>query len=380
MVEEGEGFLEAAAGTTVKVEVIRDFADPYLELVRLLREATEIEHALLVQYLYAAFSIKPEYPLLSGFGFPNASDLLGIAVQEMQHLHHVNRMLVALGATPNLIRQDFPYEPDIYPFEFNLMPLSLLSVAKFTYAEAAASALEPNPADPVQEAFLERLFGALRSSARPNHLGSLYHTIIEVTRELNIQRPAGLPDLSLWVLILEQIKQQGEGEHFRTFHDVLMGTHAGFNGRPDVWLLPPNDPAYPSFNLPINPSAFEGHPNAIPQTQHRLLAWLSDLHYWIVLGLLDLHYRSNDPLPMALAKSHMTGQLKSLGQHLASLGWGAPFDNLSMGYAFGISRETTVRLLRQLLFEADALEKRLQAALPDDFPVTQTEESLALLI
>jgi hypothetical protein len=370
----------ASIGATAeKIEIIRDFADPHLELVRLLREATEIEHALLVQYLYAAFSIKSVYPRLVGFGFPNASDLLGIAVQEMQHLHHTNRMLVAIGATPNLVRQDFPYEPDIYPFEFNLASLSLVTVAKYTYTEAAASALDPIPSDPLQEDFLNRLFSTLGRAARPNHLGSLYATIIEVSQELISNPPEGLPDLVPWIGLLEQIKQQGEGAHFRFFRDVLMGTHPGFNGRPDVWLLPPNDPNYPSFSLPINPSAFEGHPNVITHPKHRLLAWLSDLHYWIVLALLDLAYRTDDPIAMSLAKAHMTGTLKSLGQHLASLGWGAPFDPLSMGYAFGVSRETTVGLLRHLLGEASALERRIQTDLPDDFSVTQTEDTLAAL-
>ncbi len=48
--------------------LVRDFADPYIELLRLLREASEIEHALMIQYLYAAFSVKPAYESLVGFG------------------------------------------------------------------------------------------------------------------------------------------------------------------------------------------------------------------------------------------------------------------------------------------------------------------------
>ena len=38
---------------------------------------------------------------------------------------------------------------------------------------------------------------------------------------------------------------------------------------------------------------------------------------------------------MALAKNHMTGPLLSLGRHLATLGWGTPFDPLSVGYNLG---------------------------------------------
>jgi len=35
--------------------------DPYLELIRLLKEGSEIEQDLMVQYLYSAYALKPEY-------------------------------------------------------------------------------------------------------------------------------------------------------------------------------------------------------------------------------------------------------------------------------------------------------------------------------
>ncbi len=41
--------------------IARDFYDPYLELIRLLKESSEIEHSLMVQYLFAAFTLKPQY-------------------------------------------------------------------------------------------------------------------------------------------------------------------------------------------------------------------------------------------------------------------------------------------------------------------------------
>ena len=116
--------------------IVREFADPWLELVRLLREAAEVEHALMVQYLYAAFSVKPDYAEIVGYGAPGANNLLGVAIQEMQHLGAVNRFLVAIGTCPHLERQDFPYEPAIYPFAFHLEPLSRHSLAKYVYTEA----------------------------------------------------------------------------------------------------------------------------------------------------------------------------------------------------------------------------------------------------
>src|SRR6185437_12454840 len=76
----------AASAAAASAEIIRDFDDPYLELVRLLREAAEIEHALMVQYLYGAYSLKPAYIGIRGFSAPSPNHLLGVAIQEMQHL------------------------------------------------------------------------------------------------------------------------------------------------------------------------------------------------------------------------------------------------------------------------------------------------------
>ncbi len=111
--------------------VQQDFSDPYLELVRLLKEAAEIEQDLLVQYLYSAYALKPAYAQLVGTPTPNATSLMGVIIQEMQHLGGVNRLLVELDARPVLTRQDFPYETDIYPFPFELAPLGAVNLAKF---------------------------------------------------------------------------------------------------------------------------------------------------------------------------------------------------------------------------------------------------------
>ena len=140
LAQAGDRPLRDERETATGIQIVRDFADPYLELVRLLREATEVEHALMIQYLYCAFSLRPAFEALRGNGLPNTTDLLGIAVQEMQHLGAVNRLLVALGAAPNFLRQDFPYEPDIYPFEFSLEPLSQRTAAMYVYTEAPADA------------------------------------------------------------------------------------------------------------------------------------------------------------------------------------------------------------------------------------------------
>src|SRR5476649_146677 len=151
-------------------KIVRDFASPYLELVRLLREATEVEHALMLQYLYAAFSLKPDYADIAGTGAPGSTDLIGVAVQEMQHLATVNRLLAALGAAPNLVRQEFPYEPAIYPFEFSLEPLSRKSLAKYLYAEAP-SGIFLSTAPTKDRAFAATVMELLGPGVRVNNLG-----------------------------------------------------------------------------------------------------------------------------------------------------------------------------------------------------------------
>jgi Ferritin-like len=357
--------------------IIRDFNDPYLELIRLLREASEIEHALLVQYLYAALSVTSQYPQVSGTpGFPNAQNLVGVALQEMQHLHTVNKLLVTINASPGLVSQDFPYEPDIYPFPLNLEPMSPLSLARYVYAEAPAGVLDPaDPGNAGQDRFLTRLFELL-GNARPNHVGSLYATIIDVVTEVSHSADSVLPNPDPSVNSLTTIKGQGEHDHFLFFKQVFLGTHSGFQGQ-DVWSFSPDDPRYPALPLPLNPSAFEGHPNQIQNEQTRQVAWLANLQYWIILMLLDLSYRRTDGgIFLGLSRNHMRFPLWALGKHLATLATGLPFDPLSMGYAPGAETDATMGILRHLLGEAEQLTIALRANLPTDYPLTTNQQTL----
>src|SRR5690349_18751200 len=135
-----ELFLSAAVGDNAALagvdrpdEIIPDFRNPYLELVRLLRESAEIEHALMVQYLYAAFSVREMYSGIVGLPVTHGDGLMSIAVQEMEHLHHVTEMLVALGAGPNLVSQAFTYDADVYPFTLHLQRMTPTSLAKYVF-------------------------------------------------------------------------------------------------------------------------------------------------------------------------------------------------------------------------------------------------------
>jgi Ferritin-like len=109
--------------------------------VMLLHVAAEIEHSLMVQYLYAAYSMGgPQVP-------PELQEkvrewqeiILGIAKEEMGHLVTVQNLLTALGAPLNLDREDYPWGSDFYPFDFTLTPLTAQSLARYVCAESPES-------------------------------------------------------------------------------------------------------------------------------------------------------------------------------------------------------------------------------------------------
>ena len=353
------------------VHIVRDFQDPYLELLRLLNVAAEIEHGLMVQYLYCAFSIKPRYAALTGYGAPSANDIMGIAVQEMQHLGKVNNLLGALGAAPVLIREDFPYEPDIIPFRFRLEPASRGSLAKYVWTESPVGATDLAKARTAEDRqFCQQLDQALSNGQRrPNFVGPLYDAVIALVKEVDATRSKSLPDLKPFVPVLEAIKAEGEIGHYQTFRKAFLGVHPGFTGVANVWQRAVTDPLYPAYPLPLNPTAYVGHENQIQDPAARRLAWLGNLHYWSLLNLLSTGYSKGSTDLVLASRTHMMGPFMSLARQLAKMGSGMPFDPLGQGYGRSASNKGSANYLRHLLAETDRFEKQIGKDLPSDYPV-----------
>jgi Ferritin-like len=107
-----------------------------IRLAELLSEAAELEHGLMCQYLYAAFSLKrqPEegvsWAQLELMRRWEASIML-VARQEMEHLGLVNNMLTAIGEAPYFERPNFPLGPRHYridiPFKLERLTPGALS-------------------------------------------------------------------------------------------------------------------------------------------------------------------------------------------------------------------------------------------------------------
>src|SRR5688572_11751685 len=205
--------------------VQRDFSDPYLELIRLLKEAAEIEQDLMLQYLYAAYALKPAYAELVGAPAPNATSLMGIIIQEMQHLGDINRLLVELDAKPVLTRLDFPYESDVYPFPFELAPLNSVSLAKFTYCEADPVRLghvRSISNDSVR--LVDKIKTSLGGSIAANHVGKLYDAVVETLGEVKEAGNVRI-DFGAWFQNIGDVKAEGEFRHFKFFHSLYEGAH-----------------------------------------------------------------------------------------------------------------------------------------------------------
>ncbi|MXO58233.1 hypothetical protein GRI89_01570 [Altererythrobacter salegens] len=364
--------------------IVRDFADPYLELLRLLREGAEIEHGLMLQYLYCAFSVKDRYRQLVGFGAPTATNLLGVAIQEMQHLGAVNRLLVALGSCPHLNRQDFPYEPDIYPFPFGLEPLSRASAAKYAFCEGSAAVFaEGRERAPEDEKFRRQVLSDIGGLDRPNHVGSLYQNVLDLLAEAS-GRP-GFPltpaEVEKWQADLAEIMHEGEHDHFELFRSVHEGRHPAFadSGVANVWDIPPEHEAYPAHPLPRNPTAFVGHPNQIASDDAQAIAWLSNLHYWLSLCLLDYGYRHADKDASNLSVTQMMTGLWPLAAELPRHGAGIPFDTLSMGYAPGAGKEQSRMVIVALAREAQGFARTIEGLLPARYAHNTAEGVIDLM-
>jgi len=117
-----------------------------VQLFSALSEAAELEHNLLCLYLYAAFSLKRTKE--EGISAPQLDavarwrqEILGIALEEMTHLVLVSNITVAVGASPNFMRPNFPVSPGFYPaaLVIELAPFDLSTLEHFIYLERPAA-------------------------------------------------------------------------------------------------------------------------------------------------------------------------------------------------------------------------------------------------
>jgi len=111
-------------------------------LIYMLCEAAELEHGIMCQYLYAAFSLKQSEA--EGLTSEEAEatqrwrkHISRIATQEMLHLSLVQNLLSAIGAAPHLSRPNFPQPASHYPagVHLALLPFGEEALRHFMFLE-----------------------------------------------------------------------------------------------------------------------------------------------------------------------------------------------------------------------------------------------------
>ena len=230
-------------------------------LIYMICEAAELEHLLMCEYLFAAFSLKDR---------PDATltaeqleavrrwrrVLLGVAREEMLHLALTANMLTALGASPHLSRPNLPQPARHYPpgVQLVLLPFGEEALRHFLYlerpegmeltdAEGLAAAVAASPAMATEE-----LVPRLQDFATVGHLyraieAGFGHLVDKIGEDRVFVGPpqaqitqsafawpelVAVTDLASATAAIESIVAQGEGPrgdwrdaHFGRFKQVL---------------------------------------------------------------------------------------------------------------------------------------------------------------
>ena len=111
-------------------------------LIYMLCEAAELEHGIMCQYLFAAFSVKQD--AVEGLTDDQVAAvrrwrerISHVAAQEMLHLALVQNLLSAIGAAPHLSRPNFPQPASHYPagVHLTLLPFGEAALRHFMFLE-----------------------------------------------------------------------------------------------------------------------------------------------------------------------------------------------------------------------------------------------------
>jgi hypothetical protein len=347
------------------------------ELLHALQHAAMIELAVMLQYLYAAFSIPTcgaglEYVrrgewtveqvrLVCGDGGETRdkgmrSSLLTVAREEMIHFLVVNNIIMAIGEPFHIPSIDFGTINNqlLVPLDFSLEPLGVGSVARFIAIEQPAALIgEVRREDIMSSGSREEnhpygspseLYANIREGLQcvPNLFlvekgrgGGEHHLFLR--KSINAVHPdyqLEVDDLASALFAIDVITEQGEGNvltsvtpeeesHFDTFlrmSELLMTEQMkGVRGRRAPW-----SPAYP---LVRNPTLYKGNPakELVTDPEAREVLRLFNRSYFMMFQLMLQHFgqcpdaslRRSELMNMAI--EIMTGVMRPLAELLVTL-------------------------------------------------------------
>ena len=349
-------------------------------LIYMLCEAAELEHGIMCQYLFAAFSMKED----AGEGLTDdqaetvrrwRKQISHVAVQEMLHLALVQNLLSAIGAAPHLSRPNFPQPASHYPagVSLTLLPFGEAALRHFMFLERpegmalhdtpglaaynrAAPAMQPGDIAPHAQDFatVGHLYRSIEAGF--DRLTEKYGErwlFVGPPRAQATRKYFGWPELVAVTDVasahraIDEILEQGEGPrgdwrnaHFGQFVEILdefeqlREADRGF------------DPVRPVLALNVRPS--ERDPN-VPLVTDPLTQRVMDLFnvcYEILLLMLQrffAHTEETDAQLQALAdgtSALMTQAIKPLGDVITGLPAGPEYPGQSAGPSFELFYES----------------------------------------
>src|SRR4051812_28399461 len=111
--------------STLSAEALASAESPFViehreALIYMLCQAAELEHGLMCEYLFAAFTLKARVDEGVTARQLQAIErwrrvILGVAAQEMFHLTLASNLLAAVGMAPHLVRPNMPHPARHYP-------------------------------------------------------------------------------------------------------------------------------------------------------------------------------------------------------------------------------------------------------------------------
>ena len=359
-------------------------------LYYMLCEAAELEHGIMCQYLYAAFSLKQsEAEGLS----PEEAEAVQrwrkrishVATQEMLHLSLVQNLLAAIGGAPHLSRPNFPHPASHYPagVHLALLPFGEPALQHFMFLERpegmdindaegmaafgrAIPAMQPGEIVPRSQDF--KTVGHLYRSIEAGfaHLADKFgerRLFVGPPRAQATQQYFGWPELVAVTdtasaqKAIDEILEQGEGPrgnwrdaHFGQFVEImdeytqLREANLAF------------DPARPVVTVNVRPSERDTGVPLVTDPMTRQVMDLFNVSYEVLLLMLQrffAHTEETDAQLKALADATvnvMFQAIKPIGDLVTTLPAGPDYPARTAGPSF------------ELFYESDTVLPHREAA------------------
>jgi hypothetical protein len=349
-------------------------------LIYMLCQAAEVEHGIMCQYLFAAFSLKQRADEGLTPGELDAvtrwrRTIAHVATEEMLHLALVQNVLSAIGAAPHLTRPSFPAPARHYPAAVNLtlVPFGEPALQHFMFLERpegmaleGAEGIDAPVHDAVPLPAEGDIVPQLQDFAT---IGHLYRSIEEGLahladkfgeRHLFIGPPraqatsadfrwpelVAVTDLASAQRALDTILEQGEGArghweaaHFGAFVRILD------EYREMVAANPAFDPVRPVMFATVRRGERD---DSIPLIGDRVTARCTDLFnvsYEVLLQILERYFAHTEETDAQLttlaaaAVTLMAGVLRPLGELITTLPVGPEHPGHTAGPSFELFYE-----------------------------------------